>query len=70
VHSTRCHITANNCIASAGGQLKLVQIVTIARRPAESDVSPLADDEVDRIVRPVQDHAGLQALAYYDSSDY
>jgi hypothetical protein len=71
VHSTHCHrITAINRIASTGGQLKLVQIYTIDRRPAESYVTPLADAEVDQIVRLVRHRTGLPALAYYGSSDY
>jgi wyosine [tRNA(Phe)-imidazoG37] synthetase (radical SAM superfamily) len=59
-----------NEITAAGGQLKLVQIYTIARRPAESYVSPLSDAEVDQIVRLVKDRTRLPALAYYGSSDY
>jgi wyosine [tRNA(Phe)-imidazoG37] synthetase (radical SAM superfamily) len=59
-----------NEITAAGGQLKLVQIYTVARRPAESHVSPLTDAEVDRIVRLVTGRTGLPALAYYGSSDY
>jgi hypothetical protein len=47
-----------------------VQIYTIARRPAESYVSPLQDAEVDRIVRLVKDRTKLPALAYYGSTDY
>ncbi|HEY3395230.1 MAG TPA: radical SAM protein [Lacipirellulaceae bacterium] len=60
-----------NEITAAGGQLKLVQIYTIARRPAESYVSPLTDDEVDRIVQLVKERTGLAALAFYGSNtDY
>jgi hypothetical protein len=59
-----------NEITAAGGQLKLVQIYTVARRPAESYVSPLADDEVDRIVRLVIDRTGIPALGYYGNTEY
>jgi wyosine [tRNA(Phe)-imidazoG37] synthetase (radical SAM superfamily) len=59
-----------NEITAAGGQLKLVQIYTVARRPAESYVSPLSDVEVDGIVRLVNDRTGLPALAFYGSTDY
>jgi hypothetical protein len=45
-----------------------VQIYTIARRPAESDVTPLFDSEVDRIVQFVKERTGLAALAFYGSS--
>lgn len=54
-----------NEITAAGGRLKLVQVYTVARRPAESFVTPLGDDEVDAIVKLVQTRTGLNALAYY-----
>jgi wyosine [tRNA(Phe)-imidazoG37] synthetase (radical SAM superfamily) len=41
-------------ILSGGGRISLVQVYTVARRPAESYVSPLADDEVDRIAAEVR----------------
>ena len=59
-----------NEITSAGGQLKLVQIYTVARRPAESFVAPLTDSEVDAIVALVRERTNLQALAYYGNSNY
>jgi wyosine [tRNA(Phe)-imidazoG37] synthetase (radical SAM superfamily) len=59
-----------NEIMSAGGQLKLVQVYTIARRPAEAIVSPLTDAEVDGIVSLVERRTGLTAAAFYGSSDY
>ena len=43
-----------NEITAAGGKLKLVQIYTVARRPAESYVAPLTDAEVDAIVELVK----------------
>jgi wyosine [tRNA(Phe)-imidazoG37] synthetase (radical SAM superfamily) len=52
-------------IAGAGGSIKYVQIYTIARPPAETFVGPLANDEVDRIVRLVQIKTNLAARAYY-----
>ncbi|MEX2092829.1 MAG: radical SAM protein [Pirellulales bacterium] len=57
-------------ITAAGGTLKLVQIYTIARRPAESFVAPLADAEVDAIVALVKRRTGLNAIGYYGSADY
>jgi wyosine [tRNA(Phe)-imidazoG37] synthetase (radical SAM superfamily) len=54
-----------NEITAAGGQLKLVQIYTIARRPAESFVTPLSDDEVDAIVTLVKERTGLNTIGYY-----
>jgi wyosine [tRNA(Phe)-imidazoG37] synthetase (radical SAM superfamily) len=52
-------------ITAAGGQLKLVQIYTVARRPAESFVTPLTDAEVDAIVERVKTRTGLPAVAFY-----
>ena len=54
-------------ITAAGGQLKLVQIYTIARPPAESFVTPLADAEVDAIVELVRQRTGLDAAGFYGS---
>lgn len=52
-------------IMIAGGQIKLVQIYTVARRPAESYVLPLGDDQVDDIVSLVRLRTGLEAEGYY-----
>ncbi len=54
-----------NEITSAGGSLKLVQVYTVARQPAESFVSPLAAGEVDQIAALVRARTGLDAAAYY-----
>jgi wyosine [tRNA(Phe)-imidazoG37] synthetase (radical SAM superfamily) len=59
-----------NDIKAAGGKLKLVQVYTIARRPAEEYVKPLADAEVDAIVALVRERTGLDAIGYYGSADW
>jgi wyosine [tRNA(Phe)-imidazoG37] synthetase (radical SAM superfamily) len=59
-----------NDITTAGGQLKVVQIYTVARRPAESFVAPLTDAEVDAIVAIVKQRTGLAVLAYYGNAAY
>ncbi len=59
-----------NEITAAGGALKLVQIYTIARRPAESYVAPLADAEVDAIVNLVRRRTDLNTVGYYGSAEY
>jgi wyosine [tRNA(Phe)-imidazoG37] synthetase (radical SAM superfamily) len=59
-----------NEITSAGGQIKLVQVYTVARRPAESFVAPLTDAEVDAIVALVHERTGLEARAFYGSADW
>ncbi|MCE9552506.1 MAG: radical SAM protein [Planctomycetes bacterium] len=54
-----------NEITAAGGRLKLVQIYTIARRPAESFVTPLTDAEVDALVDLVRRRTGLPTAGFY-----
>lgn len=54
-----------NEIVAAGGQIKLVQVYTVARRPAESYVAALTDGEVDAIAALVQNRCGLPTAAYY-----
>jgi wyosine [tRNA(Phe)-imidazoG37] synthetase (radical SAM superfamily) len=57
-----------NEITAAGGRLELVQIYTIARRPAESFVSPLSDEEVDALRDLVRARTGLKAESFYGST--
>ncbi|HVW01991.1 MAG TPA: radical SAM protein [Planctomycetaceae bacterium] len=54
-----------NEIQQAGGQLKLVQVYTVARPPAESFVTSLSDADVDAIVELVKSRTGIAADAYY-----
>ncbi len=54
-----------NEIQAAGGRIKLVQVATVARKPAEDWVAPLDNREVDAIVAQVQEGTGLPAEAYY-----
>ena len=56
-----------NEIVAAGGQLKLVQIYTVARQPAESFVTPLTDAEVDALADLVRRRTGLPTAAYTHS---
>jgi wyosine [tRNA(Phe)-imidazoG37] synthetase (radical SAM superfamily) len=57
-------------ITAAGGQLKLVQVYTIARRPTESFVTPLTDEEVNAIVALIENRTGLNAIGYYGNADW
>jgi wyosine [tRNA(Phe)-imidazoG37] synthetase (radical SAM superfamily) len=59
-----------NEITAAGGRLSLVQVYTVARKPTESYVAPLVDEEVDAIVSLVESRTGLNAAAFYGSSQY
>jgi wyosine [tRNA(Phe)-imidazoG37] synthetase (radical SAM superfamily) len=52
-------------IVAAGWRIKLVQIHTVARRPAESFASPLAHDEVDAVAELVRRRTGLPVAAFY-----
>jgi wyosine [tRNA(Phe)-imidazoG37] synthetase (radical SAM superfamily) len=54
-----------NEIRAAGGRLDRVQVYTVARRPAEDWVSPLAPEEVDAIVETVRARVQVPVEAYY-----
>ena len=55
-------------IKAAGGQIKLVQIHTIARKPAEPWAASLTNAQVDSIAERVRSRTGLAVAAYYGSS--
>ncbi len=57
-----------NEITAGGGTLKLVQIYTVARRPAESYVAPLTNSEVDALVELVREKTGLQVAGFYGAA--
>ena len=57
-----------NEIVSAGGEIKLVQIYTVDRQPAESYVSPLTNDEVDFWVNEVRRRTRLNVAGFYGVS--
>lgn len=52
-------------IQAAGGKIKLVQVYTVARQPAESFVEPLEDREVDEIGQTVRGRTGLPTDVHY-----
>lgn len=56
-----------NEITAAGGSLKLIQVYTVARKPAESIVTPLPNAAVDAIVDRVRSETGLTAAPFYGS---
>jgi wyosine [tRNA(Phe)-imidazoG37] synthetase (radical SAM superfamily) len=55
-------------IRSAGGTIDRVQVYTVARRPAEAEVGPLAAAEVDRIAATVRDRVGVPVEVYYGAA--
>jgi wyosine [tRNA(Phe)-imidazoG37] synthetase (radical SAM superfamily) len=54
-------------ILAAGGRIKLVQIHTIARRPAELWATSLGNAEVDAIAELVRQRTGLPVAGFYGS---
>ena len=52
-------------ICAAGGQIKQVQIHTVARMPAESWVSALSNQQVDALAQRVRQETGLPVTASY-----
>lgn len=55
-------------IKAAGGQLTMVQVYTVARKPTESYVTPLSDAEVDSIRDLVVARCGIPATSYYGAT--
>ncbi len=55
-------------IVSSGGQIKLVQVYTVARQPAESFVAPLPDSAVDAIAERIKQRTDLSAEVYYSGT--
>jgi wyosine [tRNA(Phe)-imidazoG37] synthetase (radical SAM superfamily) len=52
-------------IVAGGGKIKLVQVHTVARQPAESWVTPLVNEEVDALAELVRQRTGLAAAGFY-----
>jgi len=57
-----------NEITAAGGRISYVQVYTVARRPAESYVTPLTNAEVDHIANLVGARAGFNVEPYYSGT--
>jgi len=58
-----------NEIVQSGGQIKLVQVYTIARRTAEEYVASLSTTQVDQIARQVTEQTKLPVEVYYGNAD-
>ena len=54
-----------NEIVAGGGQIRLVQVYTVARPPAEPNVAALTNEEVDSVVELVRCRTGLPAQGFY-----
>jgi wyosine [tRNA(Phe)-imidazoG37] synthetase (radical SAM superfamily) len=57
-----------NEINAAGGRIKLVQIHTVARKPAEMWVAPLTNAQIDTIADEVRRRTALSVAAFYGTS--
>ncbi|MEX2561529.1 MAG: radical SAM protein [Pirellulales bacterium] len=57
-----------NEITAAGGKLRLVQVYTVARPPAESFVTPMDDAELDELAERVRRRTALAVEAFYGYS--
>lgn len=64
VEEIEAYCSRLNALISAGGQLKAIQIYTIARDPAEADVSPLTNDELARIAAVVRAALPVPVVTY------
>ncbi len=54
-----------NELLAGGAKLKAIQIHTIARRPAERSVTPLADSELDAVAAAVAEKVPVPVEKYY-----
>ena len=55
-------------ITAAGGQLKLIQIYTIAAHRPRATYPSMSDEEVDRMVDFVRSETGLHVAGFYGAS--
>jgi wyosine [tRNA(Phe)-imidazoG37] synthetase (radical SAM superfamily) len=55
-----------NQIVASGGRIRLVQVHTVARPPAERCVTSLSDAEVDALAQRVRQRTGLEVAAFYE----
>lgn len=58
-----------NEVRSLGGEIKLVQVYTIARRTTEDYVASLSSAQVDLIARKVKEQTNLATEVYYGNAD-
>jgi hypothetical protein len=54
-----------NELRAAGGQIKAVQVYTIARKPAEPTVAPLPDAELDRLAEFIRGRVPVPVETFY-----
>jgi wyosine [tRNA(Phe)-imidazoG37] synthetase (radical SAM superfamily) len=54
-----------NWLLAEGGQIKAIQIHTVARKPADPRVTPVPDDELDRLSATVRARVPVPIETYY-----
>jgi wyosine [tRNA(Phe)-imidazoG37] synthetase (radical SAM superfamily) len=54
-----------NALLASGGQIKGLQLYTIARKPKEASVSPLSDEELDRLADTVRARVPAPVEVFY-----
>ncbi len=59
------YIAQLNSVQSNGGQLKLIQVYSIARQTTERNVTPLYNQEVDELVDKISDKTGVNTVGFY-----
>lgn len=64
----RAYCDRLNELLAAGGRLKGIQLYTIARKPAEPSVAPLADAELDRLADFVRARVPVPVETFYGIS--
>ena len=69
VEEINAYCSRLNEIVKSGGQIKLVQVYTIARRTAEEYVASLSATQVDQIARQVIEQTKLPVEVYYGNAD-
>jgi len=67
-HEFEAYCCRLKTLLESGGQLKKVQLYTIARDPAESCVTPLSDREVDRLADLLRVRVPVHVETYYGAS--
>jgi len=61
----RAYCDRLNELLASGGQLKGIQVYTIARRPSEPTVSPLPDADLDRLADTVRNRVPVPVEVFY-----
>ena len=59
------YIKAVRKITEKGGKIMGLQLYTVARPPAESNVFPLSDEQMDLAAEEISDKTGLKATVFY-----